>query len=127
MLDRHGKITGGVAARIESASKSYGEALRAQKRLADAEAGTIALSESELQGWSDRLVRHLACRDRIMASLDLDRQADPWELFYKQAPQLPLGPPAPITKPTSPTPASAEVAPQASVDVPLGNGDLEDK
>lgn len=81
VADAHGGVVDALAAkRIATAVLAYTEAVRSQKRLADAADGKIILSEAELQGWSDRVVRHHAACDRILSrdlGLDGKAEADP--------------------------------------------------
>lgn len=73
------------AKRIRSAALTLAEALRAQTRLAQAEAGKLRLSEEQIMGWSDRVVRNHAACDRILERLGLDKRAvDPWDGIYNQ-------------------------------------------
>lgn len=121
-LARHGSIDALAAKRIASACLALAEALRAQSRLADAEAGKLELSEADVMGWSDRVGRNHDRCDRILAALKLERSPDDiWDMLYRTPiapPVAPLPPPAEIPPKAKPEASAGEPAPDASVGVP---------
>lgn len=123
LVARDGKVDEWSAKKLRTAAKALAQAMYCDRQLAEGD-----LDHDQRMAYLDRAARFEAEADRALTAMGLDksRDADPWAAFYAAKPQLPLPTTAPITKPTSPTPASAEVAPEASVGV-LDSHDLADK
>jgi hypothetical protein len=112
-----GKVTALASKRLRSACLALAEALRAQNRIARAEAGQLKLTEAEIMGWSDRIGRNHDRCDRILAALGIDRPIDPWEQLIRQASQV--LPPASADNPSRPEPhPGTDDAPQSTPDAP---------
>ena len=88
VAEAHDGTVGAMASkRIRSAALALAEALRAQTRLARAEAGEIELTEEQTMGWSDRVGRNHDRCDRILATLGIDRRdVDPWDAILRPTP-----------------------------------------
>jgi hypothetical protein len=109
VADAHGgQVDRFQSKRIETATRIFAEAKRAQERLALAEIGKIALSEEQVMGYSDRVVRnHVQC-DKVLEALGLNR--DPQEALFAQL----------YGKPALPNPPDAQNRPEGrpAPDVP---------
>jgi hypothetical protein len=120
-----GTVTAMQCKRLRSAALAFAESLRAQDRLAQCKAGAIKLTESEMQGWSDRVMRGHAQCDRILLGLGLDaKPLDPWQQMMRQA-ALPQATTSPShEQPPQPT-GEPPIAPDSATGTPGGLTGME--
>jgi hypothetical protein len=112
-----GAVTAMQCKRLRSAALAFAESLRAQDRLAQCKAGAIKLTESEMQGWSDRVMRGHAQCDRILMGLGLDaKPLDAWQQLQRSWAALPPTTPS-ITEPPQATdePPIDQTSPEANL------------